>query len=188
MMRIKIILTLVTVVMFVVLPLGIFCNFSSEISKINESHQQTSRSEDNSDYLNSPWPMFRRDLQHTGKSPYDTSDNPGELKWKFKTEDLVYSSPTIGGDGTVYIGSHDWHLYALNPNGELKWKFKAEGNVSSSPAIGNDGTIYFCSYDKYLYALNPNGTLKWKYKTLDDIRSSPIIGFDGTIYVNPYGL
>ncbi|MBM3238015.1 PQQ-like beta-propeller repeat protein, partial [Candidatus Poribacteria bacterium] len=40
--------------------------------------------------------------------------NPdGSMKWKFKTEGYVYSSPAIGSDGTVYVGSEDDHLYAL---------------------------------------------------------------------------
>ena len=43
----------------------------------------------------SPWPMFRQNLRHTGVSPYDTSGNPGKLKWDFTTGDYVLSSPTI---------------------------------------------------------------------------------------------
>ena len=36
---------------------------------------------------NSPWPMFRGNLNHTGLSPYDTSTNLGKLKWSFMTSD-----------------------------------------------------------------------------------------------------
>jgi hypothetical protein len=39
----------------------------------------------------SPWPMFRQNLNHTGLSPYDTSANPGKLKWKFTTGWFVES-------------------------------------------------------------------------------------------------
>jgi len=106
----------------------------------------------------------------------------GNLKWRYKTGDWVGSSPAIGSDGTIYFGSWDSYLYALNPDGNLKWRYKTGDWVRSSPAIGSDGTIYFGSWDSCLYALNPDGNLKWRYKTGDWVRSSPAIGLDGTIY------
>ncbi|MCP4694200.1 MAG: PQQ-binding-like beta-propeller repeat protein, partial [Desulfobacterales bacterium] len=36
-----------------------------------------------------------------------------ELKWRFETGGAVSSSPAIGGDGTIYVGSQDHHLYAI---------------------------------------------------------------------------
>jgi outer membrane protein assembly factor BamB len=33
--------------------------------------------------------------------------------WKFKTRAVVDSSPAIGSDGTVYVGSYDKKLYAI---------------------------------------------------------------------------
>jgi outer membrane protein assembly factor BamB len=108
----------------------------------------------------------------------------GMLKWKFKTEGPIYSSPAVASDGTIYFGSFDYYLYAINPDGTLKWKFKTENSIDdSSPAIGPDGTIYIGSYDKYLYAVAPDGTLRWKFKTGSEICSSPAIGNDGTIYI-----
>ena len=37
----------------------------------------------------------------------------GTVLWEFKTEFYVYSSPAIGSDGTVYVGSYDRKLYAI---------------------------------------------------------------------------
>ena len=65
----------------------------------------------------------------------------------------MYSSPVIGSDGTIYVGSDDHNLYAINPDGSKKWNFKTRFEVSSSPAIGSDGTIYVGSEDNYLYAI-----------------------------------
>ena len=95
----------------------------------------------------------------------------------------IRSSPAIGYDGTIYVGSDDKRLHAVNPNGSGKWSYLTGDMVRSSPAIGSDGTIYVGSYDSYLHAVNPNGTLKWKYKTDDAVESSPAIGPKGTIYV-----
>ncbi|MBM3242358.1 choice-of-anchor D domain-containing protein, partial [Candidatus Poribacteria bacterium] len=65
----------------------------------------------------------------------------------------VNSSPAIGSDETIYVGSLDNYLYAINPDGTPKWKFSTGGDVDSSPAIGSDGTIYVGSGDYHLYAL-----------------------------------
>ena len=108
----------------------------------------------------------------------------GEKKWSFQTEGKVISSPSLGFDETIYIGSTDKKLYALNPDGTLKWTFKTGDMIVSSPAVGFDGTIYIGSLNNKLYALNPDGTSKWSYKTSDDISSSPAISSDGTIYIN----
>ena len=64
------------------------------------------------------------------------------------------SSPAIGPDGTVYVGSFDNKRYAINPKSGVKlWEFKTEGLLASSPAIGSDGTVYVGSVDKKLYAI-----------------------------------
>ena len=90
-----------------------------------------------------------------------------EKKWAFKTGDWVRSSPSIGSDGTIYVGSDDDNLYAINPDGSKKWAFKTRDEVESSPAIGSDGTIYVGSDDNNLYAINPDGSKKWAFKTGD---------------------
>jgi len=78
-----------------------------------------------------------------------------ELKlWEFETGSAVSSSPAIGSDGTVYVGSQDNKLYAINGQTGVKlWEFKTGRDVNSSPAIGSDGTVYVGSWDTKLYAI-----------------------------------
>jgi outer membrane protein assembly factor BamB len=131
-----------------------------------------------------PWPMFHQNLQHTGLSPFSTAKDTGVQKWKFATGQSVFSSPAVGKDGTIYVGSQDFNLYAVNPDGTLKWKFPTGFFASpSSPAVGKDRTIYVGSQDTNLYAVNPDGTLKWKFLAGQVVFSSPAVGKDGTIYV-----
>ena len=74
--------------------------------------------------------------------------------WEFKTGGTVYSSPAIGSDGTVYVGSLDYKLYAINGKSGVKlWEFVTRGSVSSSPVIGADGTLYVGSNDNKIYAI-----------------------------------
>jgi outer membrane protein assembly factor BamB len=128
--------------------------------------------------------MFRHDLKHTGRSNYTGSDN-NSLQWVYAVGSST-STPAIGTDSTIYVGSHDTNLYAIHANGTLKWKFQTGDSIESSPAVGTDGVIYVGSNDNYIYAIKPDGTLKWKYLTNDNIVSSPAIGTNSTIYVGSY--
>jgi outer membrane protein assembly factor BamB len=131
------------------------------------------------------WEMFHHDLSHTGLSQADTSANKGKQKWTFATGNWVrQSSPAVGPDGTIYVGSYDENLYAITPSGKQKWKFATGDKILSSPAVGPDGTIYVGSFDKNLYAVTPDGKQKWKFATGRFIfSSSPAVGGDGTIYI-----
>ena len=92
--------------------------------------------------------------------------------------------PAMGADGTIYVGSEDGRLYAINPSGTLKWAFTIGAVVESSPAIDPNGIVYVGSMKGNLYAVNPNGSQKWVFPTGDqEVESSPAIGSDGTIYV-----
>jgi len=128
------------------------------------------------------WSMYKGNAQHTGQSPFNGSEQ-NTLRWNFPTGQRITSSPVIGADGTVYFGSYDGNLYAVNPDGSLKWSFKAEQMIDSTPAIAPDGTIYFGSWDKSLYAIKPDGKGVWKVQSSARISSSPTIGPDGTIYI-----
>jgi len=114
----------------------------------------------------------------------------GELEeWAYTTGGDVNSSPAVGSDGTIYVGSNDYKLYAIGSDGVLKWSYTTADEVGSSPAIGSDGTIYVGSKDGNLYAITDggdHGILKWSYPTGGEVRSSPAIGSDGTIYVGSY--
>lgn len=128
--------------------------------------------------------------------------NPdGTEKWRFpiKWGNDFWSSPTIGKDGTIYIGSaraendpkYRGGFFAINPDGTEKWFFEDSSGITSTAAIGSDGTIYIGGNDLRpeggntgnLLALDPNGKLIWKFKIENWMESSPAIGKDGTIYL-----
>jgi outer membrane protein assembly factor BamB len=102
-------------------------------------------------------------------------------RWSFWVGTFSDSSPAIASDGTIYFGSFQGKLWALNPNGKPKWSFRARSEIKSSPAIASDGTIYFGSRDRCFYAISPEGKKKWSFKTGAWVDSSPAIGSDGSI-------
>lgn len=82
--------------------------------------------------------------------------------------DVYLSSPAVI-DGTVYFGSGDGNVYALDAaSGKLKWKFATGNVVHASPAIA-DGILFVGSWDSYFYALDAaTGQERWRFKTGDD--------------------
>jgi outer membrane protein assembly factor BamB len=108
---------------------------------------------------------FRGNRQHTGE--YGGAGVPQftKVKWQFHTDGQVLSSPVAAGD-TLYVGSSDHFLYALDlAAGTVKWKFKTDSRITSSPAVSG-GVVYFGSFDSNFYAVDTtSGKLKWKFKT-----------------------
>jgi len=136
------------------------------------------------DPIDSVWSMFHHDICHTGRSPYGKSGIGFVEKWRANIGSLVYSSPAVDKDGTIYIGTNNRYFYAINPDGTEKWHFETGGGISSSPAIAEDDTIYVGSEDGYLYAFYSNGTKKWSLAIGDGwVYSSPVIDNNGIIYV-----
>jgi outer membrane protein assembly factor BamB len=96
----------------------------------------------------------------------------------------VQSSPSVGLDGTIYVGSMDTNLYALNPDGTIKWaRSPSISSIHSSPAVASDGTVYIHDQSG-LYAYSSSGTEKWRTEiNVSGADGSPSIGSDGTIYL-----
>lgn len=111
----------------------------------------------------------------------------GTSAWTFPTgSDINYSSPAIGKDGTIYIGS-DGYLYAITAEGILRWRQPTDNSSNSTPTIGPDGTIYigsaWSSTFGYLYAFEPDGTPipGFPFRVDGAISSSPTLSHNGTM-------
>jgi len=56
-------------------------------------------------------------------------------------------------DTTIYVGSDDGRLYAVDATtGEKLWDILTGGKVTSSPAVA-DGIVYIGSHDGNVYAI-----------------------------------
>ncbi len=127
----------------------------------------------------------------------------GSEKWKISLNKMVQSTPAIGKDGRIYVGTDDDYygdseFYCIDPNvadKKVVWTFNTVGHILASPVIDKDGNIYFgtagyddnTGYNKdlgYFYSLTPAGELRWRYDmNKKRVFSTAAIGSSGTIYI-----
>lgn len=122
----------------------------------------------------------------------------GKLLWRFRGP-ASESSPVLR-DGTLYFGSWDHRLYALDvtrPKPRLRWTFRADGELNAAPAYAS-GTIYIGSVKGSLYAVNARtGKLRWRARSFsrflrgrEEFYATPTVAYgrvyvgntDGTVY------
>lgn len=112
------------------------------------------------------------------------------LRWTFVTGGPLLASPTLH-DGTVYIGSADGHLYAVNAStGVERWRFRTGGAVDATPAV-HDGLVYVLSRDGGVHAVDvERGSARWSFRTRgeqqvdfwDHFLSDPLVHGDLVIF------
>jgi outer membrane protein assembly factor BamB len=105
----------------------------------------------------------------------------GQKLWEFRAGQYVMSTPVVGANGWIYIGSATKTLYALDGlNGAKKWEYPTKSMISTSAAVGADGTVYVGDKGA-LYALNgTTGTLLWTY-TNNGVSTAITITTNGTL-------
>ncbi|MGH7710698.1 MAG: PQQ-binding-like beta-propeller repeat protein [Gemmatimonadaceae bacterium] len=82
--------------------------------------------------------MFRGSAEHRGEYRGAGVAAFGGLQWRVQTLGPVRGSPTVVG-GSVYIGSSDGHLYALDlRSGDVRWRRNLQSPIMSTPAADNE--------------------------------------------------
>ncbi|MCJ7515695.1 MAG: PQQ-binding-like beta-propeller repeat protein [Dehalococcoidia bacterium] len=95
-----------------------------------------------------------------------------------KSIGAIVGSPVVV-DKTLYVGSSDGKLYAIDAAyGEKKWEFDTGGKIWASPAV-EDGVVYISNYDRKLFAISSaDGSQIWQIELPASIASSPAISGD----------
>ena len=105
----------------------------------------------------------------------------GSVKWTYSTYGQLTAAPVVNkADGTIYIGSYDGFLYAINPDGSTKWNHDFNYNeVTGEIAISAGGTVYVSATDYTCHALSSvDGT---ELGTHDGLLLYPVSMADGAI-------
>lgn len=103
---------------------------------------------------------------------------------KFDSTGVIYQ-------GTLYIGSEDAYVYAIelgDEAGRNLWDQLDNGGktdwfINSAPAITAEGMIVVAGRDENLYGFHRDGKLAWKIFIPGQMLSSPLIGGNGDIFI-----
>ena len=113
---------------------------------------------------------------------YALHPRTGRKLWEVRELGQMQSSPAIGHDGTVYVGSNMRGVVAIDgKSGNIRWEAL---NSAGTPAVGTDGTVYVDGRDACVYALDgATGAVVWRAQTGGQILSPLAIGPNGLVYV-----
>ncbi len=129
----------------------------------------------------SPWPCMRGNPRNTGRSPIVRGDAGFERAAAMElrvwpTGNGIFSTPIVGADETIYVGSADKHFYAMDPaSGEQRWSVETGECIDCAGCIAGDGTVWFASCDASIRGMSPTGA------TLHHIPQGPGRGSSGCL-------
>jgi outer membrane protein assembly factor BamB len=90
----------------------------------------------------SVWKQFHADGPSQGFTGV-RSEPALQPKWSVEIGPVSYSSPAVGDNGTIYVGTTDGRLVAVSPDGVVLWTETFNDSVIvTSPAVGEDGNVY----------------------------------------------
>jgi len=123
---------------------------------------------------------FRNDRRHTGRSPY-RGPAAAEVAWTFEAGDRINGQAVVAPDGTIYVGSHDHQLYALNPHGTERWSRDLGDPIYSTPLVDAEGNVYCGSDGNRFVSFTPAGEQRFRIDTEGDADTGVVQAPDGTI-------
>lgn len=85
---------------------------------------------------------------------YALNTESGAQDWIFQTGSLIFSSPAVADDGTIFVGGADGLVYAISADGALQWSSFLGGELDSSIAISPSGHLYVGTTEGFIYALD----------------------------------
>jgi outer membrane protein assembly factor BamB len=101
--------------------------------------------------------------------------------WSYQTGGPVSSGAVISGD-TVYIGSGDHNVYALDTaDGRARTVLRTSGAVSGALALAGD-LLVAGSADGTIYARSITAGTSWTHPTGGPVLSAPAVG-SGAVYI-----
>jgi outer membrane protein assembly factor BamB len=106
----------------------------------------------------------------------------GREVWAREAGAEVMTGPAIDPAGTVYVGSHDYRVYAMAATtGEVQWSFATGGSLIGSLTATPDHVLVG-SYDTQLYAIDADtGEEIWSVAGTGSATSAPQVT-DAAVY------
>ena len=134
----------------------------------------------------SPWPSLGRSAFRHGTSPFYGPATPSDasVKWTFSVTDTdaIQSSPVVGPDDVVYVGSDGDHLDAVSKSGTIVWSFDCLTNLRAAPVLTQTGKVVIGSRTGIWAVDQSTGELDWSLDFEGDVLSSPTVDGSGNLF------
>lgn len=112
----------------------------------------------------------------------------GSVVWRVKGKRKFFSSPAIGSDGTIFIGSQDDRLYAIRRVGTIRFKMDLGQDIDCSPAIDDDGTVFVGTDGGSVVAVDvESARVKWTKEVGGHVRGGVTVTRSHDVIAGVYG-
>ena len=119
---------------------------------------------------NPSWPIPRSDQKLSGFVDIDIPTD-FDIKWTFKTEAEIKSSPVVV-DNKIVVSSADSYVYCLDTKGSLLWKYQGDNAFEASPIVLED-LVYVGDLTGFFYAIDlKTGKEIWKHEAENQIMAT----------------
>ncbi len=116
----------------------------------------------------SGWPQLKRDGPKTGIA---TANGPvlPSVAWSYNAGSAIVSGPILANDGTVYIGTENYRVLAVNQGGSRKWEYVPPDSGGSQPPtylfVNSKSRVVLGTQNGYVIGLQTDGKEDWKFDT-----------------------
>jgi outer membrane protein assembly factor BamB len=126
--------------------------------------------------------LYRGNAQRTGVFDFPAIRQQPDIAWQTKVSS-TWLMPPVLADGTLYTGSGDGVIYALDVNtGQEIWSTGGFGQLENSGAVAGD-ILVVGGYDQRVRALDSHtGEVLWSFGTSSFVQASPLI-VDDLVYI-----
>lgn len=110
-----------------------------------------------------------------GRKVYAVDAGSGEQVWVSDLDGAVLGSPVLGPDGSLYVGTYNGDLVALNAaSGAVRWQQAGHSWIWAGPTL-EGGRLYFGDGKGSLFAYETNGRQVWNRPLNGAIVGSPLV-------------
>ena len=106
------------------------------------------------------------------------------LRWEIDTDNMLFTTPAIGPDGTLYIATENGRIQAIEPeSGAVIWTYDGLTPCYNSPVLTASGRVYVVSKSGQVIALNASDGSLIYLNNLNSLSfSSPAVDHNDNIY------
>ncbi len=115
----------------------------------------------------------------------------GSILWSRPVNNVIYNTPCIGADGTIYINDSGPYVYAFSPAGQLIWEAITSRSTHCNLLLRDDNSLVVATYAEqgtaHLIALDgETGAELWRSTAETDL-SDAMLGPEGELLMTAHG-